>query len=144
MILPHHVEGQLAMIADSIKVKGYSCFGDNWVGFDEFKPITVIIGKNNSGKSHLIDLVNQLTVDKLTQLKLSTVCSGILDEQSLKEIFREDVAGKPFSSELYGGGYNESTNHWAHTGTKFLGLAFKWPCFLTPSRKRQPEGNEPV
>ncbi len=49
------------MIADSIKVKGYSYFGDNWGEFKEVKPITVIIGKNNSGKSHYLDLVAALS-----------------------------------------------------------------------------------
>ena len=45
------------MKADSIYFKGYSCFKKDWAGFDEIKPINVIIGRNNSGKSHLLDLV---------------------------------------------------------------------------------------
>ena len=39
-----------------IKISNYKCF-DNPIGFDEIKPINVIIGKNNIGKSSLIDMV---------------------------------------------------------------------------------------
>ena len=39
-----------------IKISNYKCF-DNPIGFDEIKPINVIIGKNNIGKSSLIDMI---------------------------------------------------------------------------------------
>ena len=41
----------------SIKVKNYKCFGEQEQGFDKVYPFNVIIGKNNSGKSTLIDLM---------------------------------------------------------------------------------------
>ena len=44
------------MIVDSIYFKGHTCFKNEWSGFDTIKPINVIIGRNNSGKSHLLDL----------------------------------------------------------------------------------------
>lgn len=44
-------------IQRGVKVKNYKCFGDDPQGFSEIKPINIIIGKNNSGKSSLIDLV---------------------------------------------------------------------------------------
>ena len=37
------------MNIDSIYFKGYSCFKNEWAGFDTIKPINVIIGRNNSG-----------------------------------------------------------------------------------------------
>ena len=48
------------MNIDSIYFKGYSCFKKDWAGFDTIKPVNVIIGRNNSGKSHLLDLVEAL------------------------------------------------------------------------------------
>jgi ATPase involved in DNA repair len=42
----------------SIKVKNYKCFGENPQGFDTIKPINVLIGRNNSGKSSLLDLID--------------------------------------------------------------------------------------
>ncbi len=45
----------------SLKCKNFKCFGDNMQGFDEIKPINVIIGGNNSGKTTLLDLVEYAT-----------------------------------------------------------------------------------
>jgi putative ATP-dependent endonuclease of the OLD family len=41
----------------SVKISGYQCFGDLPQGFDEIRTLNVIIGKNNSGKSSLLDMV---------------------------------------------------------------------------------------
>ena len=41
----------------SIKIKDYKCFvkENDYQGFDDIKPVNVIIGKNNSGKSKLLE-----------------------------------------------------------------------------------------
>jgi putative ATP-dependent endonuclease of the OLD family len=41
----------------SIKAKNYKCFGEVEAGFEQLKPINVVIGRNNSGKSALVDLL---------------------------------------------------------------------------------------
>lgn len=53
------------MRADSVYFKGHLCFQKEWAGFDTIKPINVIIGRNNSGKSHLLDLVEALSQGEL-------------------------------------------------------------------------------
>ena len=40
-----------------LKCRNFKCFGDQPQGFEELKPINIIIGRNNSGKSTLLDLV---------------------------------------------------------------------------------------
>ena len=45
------------MEALSWKFRGKGCFQEDWVGFDRIHPINLIIGRNNSGKSRLLDLV---------------------------------------------------------------------------------------
>jgi len=44
-----------------VKIRNYKCFGDEPQGFEEIKTFNVIIGRNNSGKSSLLDLVQFLT-----------------------------------------------------------------------------------
>lgn len=41
----------------SLKVANYRCFGDAPQGFDRILPVNLIIGRNNTGKSALIDVV---------------------------------------------------------------------------------------
>ncbi|MBZ0165802.1 MAG: AAA family ATPase, partial [Candidatus Omnitrophica bacterium] len=41
----------------SIKIKNYKSFSENEQGFEGIYPINLVIGRNNSGKSALIDLV---------------------------------------------------------------------------------------
>ncbi|MDA3809092.1 MAG: hypothetical protein PF518_02060 [Spirochaetaceae bacterium] len=39
------------------KVKGYKGFQEDFGGFDSIKPINIIIGRNNTGKSSLLDII---------------------------------------------------------------------------------------
>ena len=41
----------------SIKIKNFKCFGEEPQVFNRIMPINVIIGKNNSGKSSLITMI---------------------------------------------------------------------------------------
>ncbi|CAN5326350.1 hypothetical protein BH11BAC5_BH11BAC5_12470 [soil metagenome] len=45
------------IIENALKVKNYKCFGDVPQGFERICPVNIIIGKNNAGKSSLIDLI---------------------------------------------------------------------------------------
>lgn len=43
----------------SLRATNFKCIGSEPQGFDEIRTINLIIGRNNSGKSTLVDLVNQ-------------------------------------------------------------------------------------
>jgi len=103
------------MLADSFKFKGHDCFKNDWSGFDAFKPISVIIGRNNAGKSQLLDVLERLTVDGLQDLEFAFRCSGVLDENSLKAVFKE---------RLRDGGL--PGNHWNNHGQQFMGKPIEW------------------
>ncbi|MCY3669127.1 MAG: AAA family ATPase [Gemmatimonadetes bacterium] len=75
------------MNVDSIEFKGYSCFEKDWVHFDTIKLINVIVGRNNSGKSQMLDLVEALCDITLFRHTCQYRCYGILDEESLKNVF---------------------------------------------------------
>ena len=103
------------MNIDSIHFKGHSCFKKVWVGFDTIKPINVIIGRNNSGKSHLLDLVEALCDGTFKSLDWQYRCSSVLDEESLKGTF---------SAGTTEGGLRG--DHWSDHGRYFVDIPITW------------------
>ena len=103
------------MNIESIHFKGYSCFKKDWAGFDTIKPVNVIIGRNNSGKSHLLDLVEALCDGKLFDRGWDYRCRGVLDENSLKRVFSENTSGGALGG-----------NHWNDHGRYFVNIEMTW------------------
>jgi len=95
------------MIDISIKAKNYKCFGEKPQGFDEVYPINIIIGRNNSGKSSLLDLIafhcNSFDISK-NQHKgkvPQVIYKTQLQESDLRRVFEKNAAGGPIPG-----------NHW--------------------------------
>ena len=103
------------MTIDSIHFKGHLCFQKEWAGFDTIKPINVIIGRNNSGKSHLLDLVEALCDGTFKSRGWQYRCSSVLDEVSLRGVFPENRR----DGELRG-------NHWSDHGRYFVDIPITW------------------
>ncbi|KLU05717.1 putative ATP-dependent endonuclease, OLD family [Rhodopirellula islandica] len=95
-----------------IKFKGGTCFKSDWAGFDRFDPINVIVGRNNAGKSRLLDFVKELCGKKNDCQSFDYQFSAILDEEFLRLVFPDDTRasdlgraelwephGKPFLSK---------------------------------------------
>ena len=51
------------MIEERLFIHNYKCFNEEGAGFEAYYPINVIIGKNNLGKSSLLDLIEFTTVE---------------------------------------------------------------------------------
>lgn len=45
--------------------RGHQCFGSKWIDLPAPKTFNVVVGRNNSGKSRLLDVVNEFTCDPL-------------------------------------------------------------------------------
>ncbi len=103
------------MIADSVSFKGHRCFKNDWAGFDDIKPINVIIGRNNSGKSHLLDLAETLCEGNFKKGGWHFRFRGVLDEDSLKKEFQEGWHGGPIQGR-----------HWDDHGRHFVGVKLTW------------------
>lgn len=100
----------------SIKVRNYKCFGNEEQGFDNICPINVIIGKNNTGKSTLLEIVKYAVNPDPSIGSLGhkgrapeVFQTQPLDEQTLRKVFREDTKGGVISG-----------NHWEF-GKRWIG-----------------------
>lgn len=103
------------MIIDSLKFRGHGCFVSEWAGFDRIKPVNLIIGRNNSGKSQLLDLVEMMCSGISQQRNCDFLCAATLDESALRSKFLEGHSGGDLPD-----------NHWNRHGQYFTGWPFTW------------------
>ncbi len=103
------------MHATSAKYKDGKCFKDHFGGFDEFKPINLVIGRNNSGKSRMLDFAQVLCGKELKPNHLSGSFSGVFTEEALQRNFN-----KTTSEGILRG------NHWESHGKLWVGKTVKW------------------
>jgi hypothetical protein len=97
----------------SIKISNYKCIGPAEQGYDTILPINLIIGRNNAGKSTLLDLIGYMV--EPTDLRLlghkgqlpKVVASDVLDEVALGNVFPKNR-----TSDVVGGSYWEFGKQW--------------------------------
>jgi hypothetical protein len=110
------------MIVESVKFRGHRCFKKDWSGFDTIKPINVIIGRNNTGKSHLLDLVEVLCGEFFYRTGKEKGweyrCKGKLEEGELKPLFPD---GKYIQGH-FGGLFSV----WTRVGQFLVGKEMTW------------------
>jgi putative ATP-dependent endonuclease of OLD family len=109
----------VADIPISLKVRNYKCFGDQAEGFDTIKPVNIVIGRNNSGKSALLDAVQQAckdgpafrAEDSRPGTTAAIVISRKIDERAARVSFPENTS----SAAIRGG------NYWTGAGKHYVG-----------------------
>lgn len=109
-------------IDDKVIVKNYKCFDENGGGFEKILPINIIIGKNNSGKSSLIDLVRfliELNKDFI-ELGRNRTRTEILIEHKLTE---QEIS-KSFPSSTSGG--DIPAQNFFEYGKSFIGKSYTY------------------
>lgn len=100
----------------NLVVEHYKCFGSEAQGFHGFRNINLVIGRNNSGKSALLDLIqlacsrtaispNLYHLEKSSKIFLTLE----MDEQVLRSTFLQSTSGGPING-----------NHWNY-GQQFIG-----------------------
>jgi AAA15 family ATPase/GTPase len=115
----------------SVKVKNLKCFGEQEEGFDQIKSINLIIGRNNSGKSTLIDLIEYVVKGAIDapeghwhdRNKPEIIAEAPLKEQELQGVFPQNRSGGAFLG-----------NHWQF-GSRFIGSKLKWSLGAPQSQK---------
>ena len=100
----------------SIKIKNYKCFVNDrdFQGFDTVKPINVIIGKNNSGKSKLLEALKLIVENDDKGLDFQTLCQHKLSSDELQKIFSQNARSMSSSLSCYG-------NDWDDIGQYLVG-----------------------
>lgn len=69
-----------------IYAKHFKCFDDRQGGFEDFKPFNVIIGRNNSGKSSMIDMLEYFANSELIAAAPSR--NGLTPEFTVQKILK--------------------------------------------------------
>ncbi|HEY31989.1 MAG TPA: ATP-binding protein [Dehalococcoidia bacterium] len=116
--MDQEVSGQFNGI--SLKVRNLKCFGDEEQGFEDILPVNILVGRNNSGKSTLIDAIEYaITPADISKLGHNgdtipeIIITQPLKEEELRRVFRDSVSGGPLPG-----------NHWDF-GSKLIGLRTK-------------------
>ncbi|PKN25834.1 MAG: hypothetical protein CVU65_07475 [Deltaproteobacteria bacterium HGW-Deltaproteobacteria-22] len=104
------------MLIEKIAFRGFTCFEKEWTDLLEIKPINIIIGRNNSGKSHLLDFFQRLCVQKV----MNTGAKGIkfsakLSENDLRELFIDGAPDLQLGRQA-----------WRYHGSQFIDKEATW------------------
>lgn len=81
----------------SLKIKNYKHIGDSYIGFDKLENFNILVGQNNIGKSTLLQSIEMLISEDVTNRELST--DTMLEfvfcptETEIKNVFRENTSG---------------------------------------------------
>lgn len=90
------------MEIDKITIKNYKCFDEVGASVETLKSINVIIGKNNSGKSSVIDIFKFLTTNEKSFFKSRR--NGKPPEIEFEHNVNEQLIRQSFSNSTSGGG----------------------------------------
>ncbi len=105
----------------AIRAKNYKCFKEE-TGFDTIRRVNLIIGRNNAGKSSLLDLI-EIVVTKNYEVERSTWRENQRPQIIFEAEITENVTSQVFRSNTSGGviGGNHGTY-----GQNFIGRTLKW------------------
>jgi len=100
---------------DTLKFKGMRPFINEWSTINTARPISIVVGKNNTGKSQIIRMIQSLCAESPYQEGVEYICTGRLDEPSLRRNFpantsRGRLAGK----------------HWEDHGIRLIDMEVTW------------------
>lgn len=105
----------------SIKIKNYKCFKEE-TGFEDILRVNLIIGKNNAGKSSLLDIIQSITTQQY-QFDSATWRDHQRPEIIFSALIPEDIASRTFSSSTSGGPINGRHSLY---GQQLVGRRITW------------------
>lgn len=106
---------------EGLRFKGYKSFQGEYVDLQEIEKINIFIGRNNSGKSSCLDIVENV-IDPKSLLRNKFLKNG-LDIQLIHELAEYDIK-RVFQETTYGG-IIPARNHYEF-GKKYIGEKMKF------------------
>lgn len=92
---------------EGLRFRGYKAFTQEYVEILEFEKINVFIGRNNSGKSSCLDIIEDI-IDANALAKNPFLKNGLeiqlvhpLSEEEIRYVFRENVSGAGIEIDHY-------------------------------------------
>lgn len=79
------------MDVKKINVLNYKCFSD--IHIDNIKPINIIIGKNNIGKSSILDIVEGIYGSRKININTKIILTKEMDEGVISRVFQKSISG---------------------------------------------------
>jgi len=105
----------------AIRAKNYKCFKEE-TGFDSIRRVNLIIGRNNAGKSSLLDLI-EIVVTKKYEVERSTWRGGQRPQIVFEAEITENISSQVFATNVSGGVIGK--NHGIY-GQNYIGRTLKW------------------
>lgn len=110
----------------SLHARNLRCVGEDLEGFDSILPVNVIVGRNNSGKSSLLELVSY-ACQGVVEAPEASRHAGRAPEIHLSTILTEaDVRGA-FPGNVEGGNFQRGISH-QDAGMPLVGARFRTRC----------------
>lgn len=91
--------GSEKMDINKIQFTDYKCFKE--VEVNNIKPINIIIGKNNIGKSSILDIVEMIYGSRKISDNTKVYLTGVLNEQVITNVFRKNTSGGDIPGNHY-------------------------------------------
>lgn len=87
------------MDVKKIDVLNYKCFTD--IHIDNIKPINIIIGKNNIGKSSVLDIVEGIYGSRTINMNTKIILTKEMDEDVISSVFKKSTSGGTIGGNHY-------------------------------------------
>lgn len=87
------------MDVKKIDVLNYKCFTD--IHIDNIKPINIIIGKNNIGKSSVLDIVEGIYGSRTINMNTKIILTKVMDEDVISRVFKKSTSGGTIGGNHY-------------------------------------------
>ena len=79
------------MDVKKIDVINYKCFSN--IHIDNIKPINIIIGKNNIGKSSVLDIIEGIYGSRAININTKIILTKEMDEDVISRVFQKNTSG---------------------------------------------------